>query len=315
MIDGSSRFGLNIREDLGNGYSIRGYLENGFKVDSGEMFSEGQLFNRRAILAVHSDKYGELGIGRMGSVDTIFGPYGQGLAALCPVRTGYGSDFSLDGMFASELPQSSNSITYQSPRVAGFQFAATYSMQMQGQENDQVSKNDRSFGSVLSYVNGPLTLVLGGSTIRWGNLDSDSSKFKNSSEFFAGVVYDPTPTVKLYAAIQRVEAWRQMFYYGWAAGNTNHEGIDGMSYMVAARYQPIADTTLIGSYALFDGNKNTETDAEGKRHRINLGIEYNLSKRTMAYIMGAYHNNEGAIRKDTNVKSYITTLIGIQHWF
>ncbi len=46
------RIGFNIKEDLGNGYMVKVYLENGFKLDTGEFSSADTLFNRRAILAV-----------------------------------------------------------------------------------------------------------------------------------------------------------------------------------------------------------------------------------------------------------------------
>lgn len=48
----ASRLGFNIVEDLGNGYKVKAYLENGFKLDSGEFSTEGSLFDRRSILAV-----------------------------------------------------------------------------------------------------------------------------------------------------------------------------------------------------------------------------------------------------------------------
>ncbi len=317
MEDGSSRFGINVREKLSDDVSVKVYLENGFKVDTGALNTEGNMFNRRAILALHSDTYGEIGFGRMGAVDTIFGPYGQGMAALCPVRTGYGPDFSIDGMFASELPQSSNSVSYISPEIGGFKLAATYSFEMQDQESSNESENDRNFGGVLTYTVGDLTIVGGGSTIHWGD-GSASTKYDNSEQYFLGATYQVTPDVKLYAAAQYVEDWRNMFYYGWMAGADAKDGMDGKTYMVGARVSPAANHTLIASYAYFDGDTNVGADDEASRHRLNLGYEYNFSRRTMASMMFAYSKNNDALENIPGRIAYeheYQAIIGLQHWF
>ena len=41
------RIGFNIKEDLGNGYMVKVYLENGFKLDTGE-FSSATRFSTAA---------------------------------------------------------------------------------------------------------------------------------------------------------------------------------------------------------------------------------------------------------------------------
>lgn len=318
MEDGSSRVGFNITEKLTDDVSVKVYLENGFKVDSGELNTAGSLFNRRAILALHSNTWGEIGFGRMGAVDTIFGPYGQGMAALCPVRTGYGPDFSIDGMFASELPQSSNSISYLSPDLNGFKFSATYSFAMDAQEEAEESKNTRNFGTVLSYTVGGLQIVGGGSTIHWGD-GTKSVNYDNSYQYFLGAIYDATPSLKLYIAAQYVQDWRNMFYAGWQAKETDSHGMDGQNYMIGARFSPAANHTLIGSYVYFDGKVDASDEkGDAKRHRVNLGYEYNFSRRTMGSIMLAYAKNDGIMKNHAGRIAYeqeYQAIIGLQHWF
>ncbi len=73
----ASRLGFNIVEDLGNGYKVKAYLENGFKLDSGEFSTEGSLFDRRSILAVQGP-WGEIDGGRAGTVQSTSAPYSMG---------------------------------------------------------------------------------------------------------------------------------------------------------------------------------------------------------------------------------------------
>ena len=72
----SSRLGFNIKEDLGNGNFVKVYLENGFKVDDGSFSTADTLFDRRAILAVQG-AWGELGLGRAGTVQSILHGFHQ----------------------------------------------------------------------------------------------------------------------------------------------------------------------------------------------------------------------------------------------
>lgn len=73
----ANRFGFNIVEDLGNGWKAKAYLENGFKIDDGSLSTSNTLFDRRSILAV-SGPYGELGMGRAGTVQSTAAPYSMG---------------------------------------------------------------------------------------------------------------------------------------------------------------------------------------------------------------------------------------------
>ena len=68
------RVGFNIVEDLGNGVKVKAYLENGFYLDTGSLYTANTLFDRRSILAVQG-AWGEIGMGRMGNVQSTVSPY------------------------------------------------------------------------------------------------------------------------------------------------------------------------------------------------------------------------------------------------
>lgn len=132
MENGASRIGLTINEALTDDLSMRGYLETGFGSDDGTLSNtsggaptgSAMLFDRRAILAVKSKTWGELGFGRMGTVRSTMAPYGWGLGSLDPFETAYSVDCSISGMFGNDA-RGNNSITWMSPKAAGFQGGIT----------------------------------------------------------------------------------------------------------------------------------------------------------------------------------------------
>ena len=73
-----NRIGFNVVEDLGNGVKVKAYLENGFYIDNGQFDDSKVLFNRRSILALQGS-LGEIGFGRMGTVQSTVAPYTMGL--------------------------------------------------------------------------------------------------------------------------------------------------------------------------------------------------------------------------------------------
>lgn len=164
--DGGSRFGFNIHEQLNEDVSINGYFENGFMIDTGKFMQDGVLFNRRSIVSVKSKTYGELAFGRMGTVTSSNSPFGLGITMLDPFLTSYTPDFTISGFFASDS-RADNSILYYSPRIAGWQLGATYSLQRSGEEKEKEDLNDRVASGLISYTNGRFYGVLGASTIMW----------------------------------------------------------------------------------------------------------------------------------------------------
>lgn len=85
-----NRIGFNVVEDLGNGVKVKAYLENGFYIDNGQFDDSKVLFNRRSILALQGS-LGEIGFGRMGTVQSTVAPYTMGLIKYDPFGTSYGN--------------------------------------------------------------------------------------------------------------------------------------------------------------------------------------------------------------------------------
>ena len=69
-----SRFIFSGTEDLGNGYAVSFYLENGFSLDDGNNGQNGRLFGREARMSFETP-YGTMSFGRMGSLTSGLGTY------------------------------------------------------------------------------------------------------------------------------------------------------------------------------------------------------------------------------------------------
>lgn len=140
----ASKFGFKGVEDLGNGLKVGFKLENQFLADDGTMHS-GLLFRREASLSVYSD-YGTVSLGRMGGVGSSAGTYDVVYA----IGDAFdGGDNAIFGLAASA--RYDNMITYQTPKFAGLQFTAQYSLKRNSSEAESWD------GKSLQYKKNPNT--------------------------------------------------------------------------------------------------------------------------------------------------------------
>lgn len=332
MQNETSRIGLNIREDLNDSWAVKAYLEAGFNADDGSQASKGVLFNRRSILAIYNKTFGEIGFGRMGSVESISSPYGIGLPNLDPFRTGYGPDYEIEGTFGNDN-RVNNAVTWLSNKMAGFRVGVTYSLSTAGEEST-VSKNDRLISFATTYETGPLLFAVGASQFRWGKLNAvakgasaaEAAKLedrKKSSEVFGGVRYQVTDATTLYAAAQYMHNWRTFYY--WSPKNSteanplagNPNGLNAMSYLTGFRHKFTGNLTWIGAASWLDGSMKDKSGKKenGERLRVATALEYTLSKSTMVYANFAYGRNFHAVETVNKGKNLYTGLVGMQHWF
>ena len=234
------------------------------------------------------------------------------------LRTSYTPDFTISGFFASDS-RADNSILYYSPRIAGWQLGATYSLQRSGEEKEKEDLNDRVASGLISYTNGRFYGVLGASTIMWGDEGSNADR-KDSVEAFAGFNYDLTDTIKVYLGAQYVKDWRLFNYWKTknhsASQTADENGVDGMLYITGFRYKATGNTTLIGSYGFFDGEQDVGNETrEGQRHRLSVGAEYFISKRTNLYLVGNYTKNEDYVVENDGYRYKFSALAGMTHKF
>lgn len=180
MQNEASRVGLRAHEALTDETDVFVHLETGYGLDDGTLTENGRnntgttLFDRRAFLAVKHKRFGELAMGRMGTVRSSMAPYGYALGMLDPFGTNYGPDGSISGMFGNDT-RGNNTITYMAPKVGGFSGGVSYSMAAYDNEDPGAGHNDRHLSVMANYANGPLYVVAAATEARWGKDHSAGS--------------------------------------------------------------------------------------------------------------------------------------------
>lgn len=170
-INSASKFGLKGIEDLGNGLKVGFKLENGFEADDGTFSFDDRIFGREATLSVYSD-YGTLTLGRVGSIASATGSYDI-VYAIGDAFDG-GDEYAFGFQSSGRLD---NSITYQTPEIAGLQATLQYSLKTDSKQGDVYadgteyvllkgsqfvegeSTADRYFGVAITGTYGPAQFV------------------------------------------------------------------------------------------------------------------------------------------------------------
>lgn len=287
-IAGSSIWGLEGTEDLGNGYSVGFLLENGFAMDSGIAGEEGKSWSKQATLSI-SGNFGEIAFGRMGGLASYEGSYSIWDAS--PLGTDY-LQGSLGNVFVTGQINN-NSIVYVSPEFGGLKLHAQYS---NGTENDELkwSLNDHYYGVGLTYELGNLSLA--GIIERYDYKSFRSEDTKASMIYSLSASYD-FEVAKLFFGYQYANRFHSVdqledAFVGGKGMNQNAFTVGteipaaGGTFKLAANYGfgkiKSADKITFGGEAV------TVNKDKFNRFTVGAAYEYPLSKRTFVYGWGAY---------------------------
>ncbi|MFM0281825.1 porin [Paraburkholderia sediminicola] len=142
---GTSLWGMKGVEDIGGGNKVLFQLEGSFNTMSGAGPGGGGLFNRWATVGMSNDAFGTLLLGRELFISNgvwDFDPFGQ-------------SNWSSASLVRGRnWPQSSNNISYQSPKVAGFDFYGQYALSNATSWNGNgTTPQGREAGAQVTYTN------------------------------------------------------------------------------------------------------------------------------------------------------------------
>ncbi|KAB7702579.1 porin [Plesiomonas shigelloides] len=151
LSDDSSRIGLGINHDLGNGLSGLGYIEMGYDTQKQEKTSDSPIKNRLAYAGLSLDGVGTLTAGR------ITAPFDD--VAVSDYTWTYGGvmdfgkmqDSSDRGPFGSKntfLARTSNSVKVESAEFNGFKAAGSYTMKT----GDNYSDVDNAYTLAAFYT-------------------------------------------------------------------------------------------------------------------------------------------------------------------
>ncbi|WGY73527.1 porin [Burkholderia cepacia] len=279
---GTSLWGLKGVEDIGGGYKVEFKLENGFNTGTGAMASAGSLWNRWAMIDMSNDKYGTLGFGRQLTISNglwDFDPFGQ---------TNWSSASLVRGR---NWPQSSNNISYQSPKFGGFDVYGQYSFSNATNWNGNgTTSQGRANGIQLTYTH-PVFQIRGiYDEIRDSTNGILDDPFRFSREYFVGLnVF--LGQFKIQGAYQ---ASRTSAGSGVATGapTTTTQEWGGLTWQASPAL------AVIG--AVYHVNAN---NSGGNATMYTVGGSYNLSKRTLLDLQIATVRNSKSANFALNANS------------
>jgi predicted porin len=275
---GTSLWGMKGVEDIGGGNKVLFQLEGSFSTATGSLGSAGSIWNRWATVGVANDQFGTLLLGRELFISNgvwDFDPFGQ-------------SNWSSASLVRGRnWPQSSNNISYQSPKLYGFdvygQYAFSNSTAFNGGNGSAQGRED---GLQLTYTNS-LFQVRGLYDEIRNNINgslgdptagSPNGPFNYGREYFAGVnVF--LGQFKIQAVYQ---AARTSGETGVPIGTptTTDQEWGGITWQATPAAALIA--------AVYHVNAN---NGAGNANIYTVGGSYNLSKRTLLDIQVAQTRN------------------------
>lgn len=284
-IGSASRIGFRGTEDLGGGMTALFTLENGTKIDTGEVDAAGTLFNRQAFVGIKG-KAGMVTLGRQ------YTPWHQALAQVGdPFTTGYaGGSKNVFPDFGANV-RTSNTVMYTSPTVAGFTGDIAYAFGEQAGS----TKSGRNIGASVGYVKGPLNV-----RAAYNHKNSDVAAAPgvtpvvrgNASNKLIAANYD-FKILKAYAAFSVDKGFNAAPLgnannpYGFRRPTASTDGNEVLLGVIA----PVGPGNVVATAMRKDDRTSFDQDARS----WGIGYLYSLSKRSTIYtVYGHTVNKNGA---------------------
>ena len=338
-----SRWGIKGTEQISEGLTVGFQLEGGFTADDGKQAQNGGVFSRESRLYVQTD-FGEIGLGRMGGLDSGSGTYdivSDGYA----MSTGWGDSIGNTGnIFLGQSDRFDNMITYKSPTFAGVTVYAQASLQKASSktEVEGSSDTDRYYALGATGNWGALSTALVFSTTDykrdWVNAEGEAKAPQTDSELakadgredmskvLTGYVSYDFGMIKPMLAAQYFDdvkgiSWEasDAFKDDFHLANLSKKGYGVMLGATA----PLAGGTAFAmvGYNDFESTEELPGAKKAEFDTINFGVgyQYPLSKRTYLYTAAGYTKMSGEWKSeegklDTDKKTTVV-VAGIVHNF
>jgi predicted porin len=278
---GTSLWGLKGTEDLGGGYSAVFHLEGAFNTMTGQGSSDG-LFDRYATVGLSSTRYGTFLLGRELFISNgvwDFDPFGQ-------------SNWSSASLVRGRnWLHSSNTISYQTPNIDGFDAFGQYALSNATSFNGNgTTPQGRWAGLQLTYTNAHFQVRGIYDEIRSAQTGQFNDPFTASREYTAAVNVFLGP-IKLQGAYQAIRTSGAPATTGVSPTTLDHE-------WGGVTWQATPAAALIAAVYHVNANKGA-----GNATIYTVGGTYNLSKRTLLDFQIATAQNSKSANFGLNANS------------
>ena len=300
---GDSIWGITGEEDLGNGWTVGFTLESEFGSDTGEMASEGTIFDSQAYLRIGNDKV-NFAFGNIGGLASAGGDFDL-LCAFDPMEAFVG--VAGLGAFASKDYASGNMAVVEVTPMEGFKVSLMGNTG-DADSNAKWSDRDHYYGLGVSYENGPLALAAIAEMRKYdrraANADNDASW-----TFTVAAAYD-------------FEVIRPSFVYQHASKTQEFGGEFGATELLENGYAynfdsfmlgataPLGQGTLRASVQYVKGENDAVSNEEGSATILGLAYTYDMSKRTTLYGAAFYSVGGDGLDKDLGANDTEFGLMG-----
>jgi predicted porin len=290
---GTSLWGLRGVEDLGGGNRAVFHLEGSFNTMNGDGPSDNRLFNRWATIGIDNDKYGTVLLGRELFISNgvwDFDPFGQSAWSSASLVRG------------RNWTHSSNNVSYQSPKLAGFDFYGQYSLSNATSWNGNgTTDQGRQAGAQVTYtaplfqirgiydeIRNPANGTLGGDYNGNNGAYAYSREYTAMANVFLG-------QFKLQGGYQAIRSSGMTGQLPGQPTTLNHE-------WGGVTWQATPAAALIAAVYHVNGNNGA-----GNATLYTVGGSYNLSKRTLLDFQVAGVKNSKTANYGLNANDFGTS--------
>lgn len=291
---GDSIWGITGEEDLGNGWTVGFTLENEFGSDTGEMASDGTIFDSQAYLRIGNDKV-NFAFGNIGGLSSAGGDFDL-ICGFDPMEAFVG--VAGLGAFASKDFASGNMAVVEVTPMEGLKVSLMGNTGDDDSSEPKWSDRNHYYGLGVSYENGPLALAAI-AEMRKYNRAADWADNDDSWTFTVAAAYD-FEVIRPSFVYQHASKTRE-----FAAGEISGAAYNFDSFMLGAT-APLGQGTLRASVQYVKGENDAVSDEEGSATILGLAYTYDMSKRTTLYGAAFYSVGGDGLDKDlgTNEKAF-----------
>lgn len=283
---GDSIWGITGEEDLGNGWTVGFTLENEFGSDTGEMASDGTIFDSQAYLRIGNDKV-NFAFGNIGGLASAGGDFDL-ICGFDPMEAFVG--VAGLGAFASKDFASGNMAVVEVTPMEGFKVSLMGNTGDDDSSEAKWSDRDHYYGLGVSYESGPLALAAIAEMRKYDRA-ADWADNDDSWTFTVAAAYD-FEVVRPSFVYQHASKTRE-----FAAGEISDAAYNFDSFMLGAT-APLGQGTLRASIQYVKGENDAVSDEEGSATILGLAYTYDMSKRTTLYGAAFYSVGGDGLDKD-----------------